>query len=53
MRIRNFLTSSVCALLIACVLSPLSARCQEAPTSRQGEDTIEGTVVSSTRETWS
>jgi hypothetical protein len=49
----NFLTPSTCALLIACALSPMSAMSQEATTSaqRQSETPIEGTVVSSTRET--
>jgi hypothetical protein len=50
---RTFLTTSVCSLLIACALSPVSAMSQEATTSsqRQSENSIEGTVVSSTRDT--
>ena len=53
MTMRNFLTPSVCSLLIACALSPLSAMSQEATTSsqHQSENTIEGTVVSSSRDT--
>jgi hypothetical protein len=53
MTMRNFLTPSVCSLLIACALSPMSALSQEATTSsqRQSENTIEGTVVSSSRDT--
>ena len=49
----NFLTPSMCALLIACSLSPIAAMSQEATTSaqRQSEAPIEGAVVSSTRET--
>jgi hypothetical protein len=40
-------------VLIACALSPISAMSQETTTSsqRQDENTIEGTVVSSTRDT--
>jgi hypothetical protein len=50
---RTFLTTSVCSLLIACALSPVSAMSQEATTSsqRQSENSIEGTIVSSTRDT--
>jgi hypothetical protein len=53
MTMRNFLTTSVCSLLIACALSPMAALSQEATTSspRQSENTIEGTVVSSSRDT--
>jgi hypothetical protein len=53
MTMRNFLTPSVCSLLIACALSPMSVMSQEATTSsqRESENTIEGMVVSSTRET--
>ena len=53
MTMRNMLTSSVCSLLIACALSPMSVMSQEATTSsqRQSENTIEGTVVSSSRDT--
>jgi hypothetical protein len=53
MTMRNFLTLSVCSLLIAGALSPMSAMSQEAPTSsqQQNENTIEGTVVSSSRDT--
>jgi hypothetical protein len=51
--IRDFLTPSLCCVLIACALSPISAMSQETTTSsqRQDENTIEGTVVSSTRDT--
>ena len=53
MTMRNFLTPGVCSLLIACALLPMSAMSQQATTSsqRQSENTIEGTVVSSTRNT--
>jgi len=53
MTMRNFLTPSVRSLLIACALLPLSAMSQETTTSSQGqnENTVEGTVVSSTRDT--
>src|SRR6266480_4709618 len=53
MTMRNFLTSSVGSLLIACALLPVSAMSQETTTSSQGqnENTVEGTVVSSTRDT--
>ncbi len=53
MPMRNFLTPSVRSLLIACALLPLSAMSQETTTSSQGqnESTVEGTVVSSTRDT--
>jgi hypothetical protein len=53
MTIRNVLTLGVSCLLMACALSPLSAMSQEDTTSsqRQNENTIEGTVVSSTRQT--
>ncbi len=53
MTMRNFLTPSVRSLLIACALLPLSAMSQETTTSSQGqnESTVEGTVVSSTRDT--
>ena len=53
MTMRNFLTPGVCFLLIACALLPMSAMSQQATTSsqRQSENTIEGTVVSSTRNT--
>jgi hypothetical protein len=53
MTMRNFLTPSVRSLLIACALLPVSAMSQEATTSSQGqnESTVEGTVVSSTRDT--
>jgi hypothetical protein len=49
----NFLTLTMCSLLTACALSPMSAMSQEATMSsqRQSENPIEGTVVSSTRET--
>jgi hypothetical protein len=52
MKIKNLLMSVVCSLLIACALSPLSMS-QESTTSSQrpSENTVEGTVVSSTRET--
>jgi len=43
---------SVCSLLVAVALSPISAISQEASSSsRPSENTIEGTVVSSTRQT--
>jgi len=53
MTIRNFLTPSVRSLLVACALLPVSAMSQETTTSSQGqnESTVEGTVVSSTRDT--
>ena len=53
MTMRNFLTPGVCFLLIACALLPMSAMSQQATTlsQRQSENTIEGTVVSSTRNT--
>lgn len=53
MTMRNFLRPSLGALLIACALLPVSAMSQEATTSsqRQSENTIEGTVVSSSRDT--
>ena len=53
MIMRNFLTPGVCFLLIACALLPMSAMSQQATTlsQRQSENTIEGTVVSSTRNT--
>ena len=52
MTMRNFLMPSLGSLLIACALLPVSAMSQEATTSSQGqnENTIEGTVVSSTRD---
>src|SRR2546426_3260988 len=53
MTMRNFLTPSLGSLLIACALLPVSAMSQETTTSSQGqnESTVEGTVVSSTRDT--
>lgn len=48
--IRN-LMPSVCSLLMAFALSPMSAISQEAPSSQRQSETIEGTVVSSTRQT--
>jgi hypothetical protein len=50
---RNFLMPSLGSLLIACELLPVSAMSQEAttPSQRQNENTIEGTVVSSSRDT--
>ena len=53
MTMRNFLTPSLGSLLVACALLPLSAMSQETTTSSQGqnENTVEGTVVSSTRDT--
>ena len=53
MTMRNFLTPSLCSLLIACALSPMSVMSQEVTTSsqHQNENTIEGTVVSSSRDT--
>src|SRR6266702_8452196 len=53
MTMRNFLTPSLGSLLVACALLPLSAMSQETTTSSQGqnESTVEGTVVSSTRDT--
>jgi hypothetical protein len=50
---RNFLAPSVWSLLIACAILPVSAMSQQATTSPEGqsENTIEGTVVSSTRDT--
>ena len=51
---RKFLTSGICSLLIASALLPASAISQENTTSAQrpNESTIEGTVVSSTRQTF-
>ena len=53
MTMRSFLTPSVGSLLVACALLPLPAMSQETTTSSQGqnENTVEGTVVSSTRDT--
>ena len=53
MTMRNFLTPSLGSLLVACALLPVSAMSQETTTSSQGqnENTVEGTVVSSTRDT--
>ena len=53
MTMRNFLTPSLGSLLVACALLPLSAMSQETTSSSQGqnESTVEGTVVSSTRDT--
>src|ERR1700738_957162 len=53
MTMRNSLTPSLCSLLMACALSPMSAMSQEGTTSsqRQNENTIEGTVVSSSPDT--
>lgn len=52
-RIRHFSARSLCSLLMACALSPMAAMSQETTTSsqRENENTIEGTVVSSSRET--
>src|SRR5437016_1228398 len=53
MTMRNFLTPSLGSLLVACALLPVSAMSQETTTSSQGqnENTVEGSVVSSTRDT--
>src|SRR5947208_17192963 len=53
MTMRNFLTPSLGTWLIACALLPVSEMSQEPTTSSQGqnENTVEGTVVSSTRDT--
>src|SRR5205809_6292706 len=53
MTMRSFLTPSVGSLLVACALLPLPAMSQQTTTSSQGqnEHTVEGTVVSSTRDT--
>ena len=53
MTMRNFLTPSLGSLLVACALLPVPAMSQETTTSSQGqnENTVEGTVVSSTRDT--
>src|SRR5947207_4958801 len=53
MTMRHFLTPSLGSLLVACALLPVSAMSQETTTSSQGqnENTVEGTVVSSTRDT--
>src|SRR6266568_7030738 len=53
MTMRNFLTPSLGSLLVACALLPVSAMSQETTTPSQGqnENTVEGTVVSSTRDT--
>jgi len=53
MTMRNFLTPSLGSLLVACALLPVLAMSQETTTSSQGqnENTVEGTVVSSTRDT--
>jgi hypothetical protein len=52
MKIKNSLMFCGCAWLLACALSSMSMS-QDAPTPAQGpgENTFEGTVVSSTRET--
>ncbi len=53
MSLRSFLMYSVFSLFIACALSPISMS-QEATTTssqRQSDNTFEGTVVSSTRDT--
>ena len=53
MTMRNFLTPSLGCLLIACALLKVPAMSQGPTTSSQGqnENTVEGTVVSSTRDT--
>src|SRR6059058_1217385 len=53
MTMRNFLTPSLCSLLVACALLKVPAMSQETTTPSQGqnENTVEGTVVSSTRDT--
>ena len=53
MTMRNFLKPSLRSGVIACALLPVSALSQEttSPSQRQNENTIEGTVVSSTRDT--
>jgi hypothetical protein len=53
MTMRNFLTVQIWCLTIACALLPVSAMPQETTTSPgpQAENTIEGTAVSSTRDT--
>jgi len=53
MRMRNFLRFSLGSLLIACAILPVSVLSQETTTSsqKQNENTIEGSVVSSTRDT--
>jgi hypothetical protein len=49
----KFLAPRLWSVLIACALAPISAICQESTTSSQSktENTIEGTVVSSSRQT--
>ena len=51
--LRVYTCSALRSVLIACALLPVSALSQETTTSsqRQNENTIEGTVVSSTRDT--
>jgi hypothetical protein len=53
MTMRNFLKPSLGSVLIACALLAVSALSQETttPSQRPNENTIEGTVVSSTRDT--
>jgi hypothetical protein len=50
MTTRNTLPG-ICSLLIACVLSPIFATSQENTSSQHQSETVEGTVVSSTRQT--
>ena len=50
MMARNALPG-ICFLLIACVLSPISATSQQNTSSQHQSETVEGMVVSSTRQT--
>src|SRR5688500_15133207 len=53
MTIYSFLTPRVCSLLIACALFPASAMSHQttAASQQQSESTVDGAVVSSTRDT--